>query len=150
MCPHPFPRDDEERIAPDDGGAVSVSAYVTGWHRSSGTSVVRELTAVASDRRNDNQRTMGDEHIDGPHRTEATERYAEFLADAPRWLHYEKARIHELSRTEVNRLARQELARRKSGGCIEDDPRAIWSWLFVEFTLYRTRDRDDAGGEAND
>ena len=69
---------------------------------------------------------------------------------AVRWLHNDKARIDQLTKSEVNRLARQELARRKSGGCIEDAPRAVWSWLFVEFTLYRTTGRDDAGGEAED
>ena len=71
-----------------------------------------------------------------------TDRYAEFLADAVEWLHYEKARIDQLSKSEVNQLARLELGRRDYDGPIEDDPRAIYIWLWVEYVLYRDEDRE--------
>lgn len=64
-------------------------------------------------------------------------RYETFLANAATWLHHEKAAISDLSRTEANRLARAELRRRRTDGTLEDDPRAVWAWLFVEFALYR-------------
>ena len=92
---------------------------------------------------------MADEPNDGPHGAD-TERYEEFLAGAPRWLHYERARIDELDRTEVNQLARQELGRRDHGGPVEDDARKIWAWLLVEYTLYSGEYPDDEDGERND
>ncbi|RBI63621.1 hypothetical protein DMJ13_03555 [halophilic archaeon] len=89
----------------------------------------------------------GPSYSDGPD----TERYAQFLDDAPGWLHYEKACIDRLTRSEVNHLARQEIGRRDYDGPIEDDPRAIWAWLFVEYVLYRDEDRAGyADGDADD
>lgn len=83
-------------------------------------------------------------------RSADTERYAEFLANAPRWLHYKKAKIDSLTKAEVNQLARYELGRRDYDGPVEDDPRAIWAWLFIEYTLYRDRDREvDPGGDSD-
>lgn len=86
--------------------------------------------------------------VDEP--TNETERYAEFLDDAPRWLHYEKAEIDQLTKSEVNRLARLELGRRDHGGPLEDDPRRIWAWLFVSYTLDTMEQPDDQGGDADD
>lgn len=71
-----------------------------------------------------------------------TDRYAEFLSEAVDWLHYDYARIDQLSKSEVNQLARQELGRRDYDGPIEDDPTKIWAWLLVEFTLYHDEDRE--------
>ena len=97
--------------------------------------------------------TMTDQANDGPSYSDGTEtdRYAEFLGNAPRWLHYERARIDELDRSEVNKLARQELGRRNHDGPVEDDPRRIWAWLFVSYVL-RDADEDayDEDGEADD
>ena len=67
-----------------------------------------------------------------------TDRYARWLEGALYWLHYEKAEIHTLSRREVNRLARDELARRKSDEQLQPTPKRVYAWLFVEYTLYRS------------
>lgn len=80
-----------------------------------------------------------------------TDRYALFLSDAVRWLHYEKANIDQLTRPEVNQLAQLELGRRDYEGPVEDNPQAIWAWLFIEYVMYRDEDRDGYfGGDGND
>lgn len=66
---------------------------------------------------------------------DGSDRYAEWLEDAPEWLH-EKAGIDDLSRREINALARKELTRRRNEKPIVDSAESIWAWLFVEFTLY--------------
>jgi len=103
--------------------------------------VVREPTAAANERRTI-AITMARESSD-------TERYAEFLDDAPRWLHYEQARIDELDRSEVNQLARLELGRRDHAGPIQDDPLRVSAWLFVSYTLDASRQPSDRGGDSH-
>lgn len=78
-----------------------------------------------------------------PQHPSNTDRYAEFLSGAVEWLHYEKASIDQLTKSEVNQLARLELGRRDYDGPIEDEPRKIWAWLFVEYTLHRDHDRHE-------
>ena len=89
---------------------------------------------------------MPDEATERSEQSRGTDRYAQWLEGVPTWLHYEKAAIDQLSRNEVNRLAREELARRRCDGALEPTGRRVWAWLFVEYTLYR----DDEGGEADD
>lgn len=72
---------------------------------------------------------------------DGSERYADWLDDAPRWL-YERAGIAEYSRAKINRLAREELARRRTDGRISDDPESVYAWLFVEFALYHDEPRE--------
>lgn len=91
---------------------------------------------------------MANEPTDGPPQTDgtSTERYAQFLDDAVRWLHEEKAEISDLSRQETNRLARQELERRNHGEPIDPDARKVWAYLFVAYTLEAGVPRDDGDG----
>ena len=89
---------------------------------------------------------MPDESTDSHYGAEETETYAQFLDDAVRWLHEEKAGIDKISRQEANQLARDELERRNRGEPIEDDPRRVWAYIFVAFTLERGVPRDDGDG----
>jgi len=92
-----------------------------------------------------NESNHGPPQTDG---TETTERYHEFLDDAIRFLHYEKAEIDELTRQETNRLARQELERRRDGEPIDPDARKVWAYIFVAYTLERVP--PDDGDERDD
>lgn len=93
-----------------------------------------------------------DDANDGPSKSAGaeTDRYHEFLKTAPRWLHYERANIDELTRREVNQLARYELARRDYDGPIEDDPRRVWAWLFISYVLRDDEHADEPRGGLDD
>lgn len=95
---------------------------------------------------------MEDESTECPEHSDATEtdRYARWLEGALYWLHYEKAEIHTLSKREVNQLAREELARRKSDMALEATPRRVYAWLFIEYTLYRDEEPAYRRGESDD
>lgn len=98
---------------------------------------------------NDRRQTEKSIEVEMTFGGDGSERFADWLDDAPRWL-YERAGIDDLSRSEINRLAREELARRRTDGRITDDPQSVYAWLFVEFALFHDRPREESGGGSDD